>query len=124
MTDDGHDESALDWSAASVDDGRLTVPVTGDVPAGWTKCVKRVIERLERPGNSWGAVRVTKKELRVDDVGAGSEADLHHFLESVVLQANAALRDEAQDTEDDARSERDQAMTDAFRAFAPVKDRS
>jgi hypothetical protein len=119
-----NDESALDWSAASVDDGRLTVPVTGDVPVGWTKRVKRVIERLERPGSGWGAVRVTKKELRVDDVGPGSEADLHHFLESVVLQANTALRDEAEDADDDVRSEQDQVMTDAFRAFAPVKDRS
>jgi hypothetical protein len=101
------------------------VPVSGEVPVGWTKRVKRVIERLERHGSGWGAVRVTKKELRVDDVEPGSEADLHHFLESVVLQANAALRDDAEDSgDDDARSERDQAMTDAFRAFAPVKDRS
>lgn len=124
MTDGDHDEAALDWNAASVDDGRLTVPVTGEVPVGWTKRVKRVIERLERPGSSWGSVRVTKKELRVDDVSPGSEADVHHFLESVVLQANAALRDEADDADDAVRSERDQAMTDAFRAFAPVNDRS
>jgi hypothetical protein len=123
MTDDGHDESALDWSAASVDEGRLTVPLTGEVPVGWTKRVTRVVERLERPGSGWGAVRVTKKELRVDDVSPGSEHDLHHFLESVVLQANASLREDAEDS-DEARSEQDQAMTDAFRALAPVRDRS
>jgi hypothetical protein len=118
MTDDGHQESALDWSSASVDDGRLTVPVIGDVPTGWTKRVQRVAERLGRPGSSWGAIKVTKKELRVEAVAPGSEDDLHHFLESVVLQANTDLRDDDEDGPDDERSERDQEMTDAFRSLA------
>jgi hypothetical protein len=118
MTDDGHQESALDWSSASVDDGRVTVPVIGDVPTGWTKRVKRVVERLERPGSRWGAVRVTTKEVRVDDVAPGAEPDLHHFLESVVLQANTDLRDDQEDGPDDERSERDQQMTEAFRSLA------
>ena len=118
MTDDGHHESALDWSSASVDDGRVTVPVIGDVPTGWTKRVKRVVERLERPGSRWGAVRVTTKEVRVDDVAPGAEPDLHHFLESVVLQANTDLRDDQEDGPDDERSERDQQMTEAFRSLA------
>jgi hypothetical protein len=119
MTDDGHQESALDWSSASVDDGRLTVAVTGDVPTGWTKRVKRVVERLERPGSRWGAVKVTTKEVRVDNVAPGAEPDLHHFLESVVLQANTDLRDDEDgDGPDDERSERDQQMTKAFRSLA------
>ena len=118
MTDDGHQESALDWSSASVDDGRLTVPVIGDVPTGWTKRVKRVVERLERPGSRWGAVKVTTKEVRVDDVAPGAEHDLHHFLESVVLQANTDLRDDQEGGPDDERSERDQQMTEAFRSLA------
>ncbi|MEN3279225.1 MAG: hypothetical protein V7607_365 [Solirubrobacteraceae bacterium] len=119
MTDDGHQESALDWSSASVDDDRLTVPVIGDVPTGWTKRVERVAERLGRPGSSWGAIKVTKKELRVEGVAPGSERDLHHFLESVVLQANTDLRDDDdEDGPDDERSERDQEMTEAFRALA------
>jgi hypothetical protein len=118
MTGDGHQESALDWSSASVDDGRLTVPVIGDVPTGWTKRVKRVVERLERPGSRWGAVKVTTKEVRVDGVAPGAEADLHHFLESVVLQANTDLRDDEDDGADAERSKRDQQMTEAFRALA------
>jgi hypothetical protein len=118
MTDDGHQESALDWSSASVDDGRLTVPVIGDVPTGWTKRVQRVVERLGRPGSSWGAIKVTKKELRVDAVDPGSESDLHHFLESVVLQANTDLRDDDENGSDGERSERDQEMTEAFRSLA------
>jgi hypothetical protein len=118
MTDDGHEQSALDWGSASVDDGRLTVPVIGDVPTGWTKRVQRVVERLERPGGRWGAVKVTKQQLRVEAVSPGAEHDLHHFLESVVLQANADLRDESGGGPEAERSERDQQMTEAFRSLA------
>jgi hypothetical protein len=115
MPDDDAQQPALDWGSASVDDATLTVPVAGEVPTGWVKRVKRVLERLERPGSRWGAVKVTKKELRVDAVGTGSEDDLHHVLESAVLQANTDLRED--EGSDHARSEEDQAMTDAFRAF-------
>jgi hypothetical protein len=118
MTDDRDQEAALDWGSASVDDGQLTVPLIGDVPSGWTKRAKSVVERLEHSGSSWGAIRVTKKQLRVDAVSAGSEHDVHHFLESVVLQANAAFREEQEDAGDDGRSAEDQEMTDAFRALA------
>jgi hypothetical protein len=118
MADDREQEAALDWGSASVDDGQLTVPLIGEVPSGWTKRAKSVVERLDRSGSSWGAIRVTKKQLRVDAVTAGSEHDVHHFLESVVLQANAAFREEEQDGDDDGRSEQDQEMTDAFRALA------
>jgi hypothetical protein len=119
MTDDPQQETALDWSSASVDDGRLTVPVIGEVPTGWTKRVKRVVERLDRSGSSWGAVSVTKNRLRVDAVSRGAEHDLHHFLESVVLQANTDLREEDEDDADDGRSDEDQQMTEAFRSLAP-----
>ena len=118
MTDDAPQETALDWSSASVDDGRLMVPVIGDVPAGWTKRVKRVVERLDRSGSSWGAVSVTRNRVRVDAVSPGTEDELHHFLESVVLQANTDLRQEDEDTTGDGRSEQDQQMTDAFRTLA------
>jgi hypothetical protein len=118
MTDDAQQETALDWSSASVDDSRLTVPVIGDVPTGWTKRVRRVVERLDRSGSSWGAVRVTKTHVRVDAVAPGTENDLHHFLESVVLQANTDLLEEDDDAGDDGRSDEDQQMTDAFRALA------
>lgn len=120
MPDDDAHQPTLDWGSASVDDATLTVPVTGEVPTGWTKGVKRVAERLERPGSGWGAVKVTKKRLSVDAVAPGCEDDLHHFLESVVLQANTALRED--EGSDDARSEEDQAMTDAFRAFADPQE--
>jgi len=116
MPDDDDQQPALDWGSASVDGATLTVPVAGEVPTGWTKRVKRVVERLERPGSGWGAVKVARKQLRVDAVTTGAEEDLHHLLESAVLQANTDLRED--EGSDEARSEEDQAMTDAFRAFA------
>jgi hypothetical protein len=70
-----------------------------------------VIERLHRGASAWGEIKVTKSKLRVAGVAAGTESDLRHFLESAVLQAGANLADED-------RSEDDQRMTDAFRAFS------
>jgi hypothetical protein len=116
------DEVTIDWGQASVDDGRLTVPLAGTPPAGFKSALAHVVERLERGGSGWGAIKVGKGRLRVDDVTAGSEADLRHFLEAAVLQANADVRSEDEDDDEaDAsgeRSEGDQTMTDAFRGFA------
>jgi hypothetical protein len=114
------DTTALDWGSAAVEDGRLTVPVTGEPPRGWSGRVKHVMERLESHGHPWGAVKVTRKAVTVDEVGPGMESDLHHFLESVVLQVNADLgADEDADAE---RSAEDERMTAAFRAFSAEED--
>jgi hypothetical protein len=51
-----------------------------------------VIERRYRGGSGWGAIKVGKARLRVDDV------DLRHLLESAVLQANADVRDDTEET--------------------------
>jgi hypothetical protein len=123
MADDAQQDISIDWNAASVDDGRLTVPLLGEPSAAWRDRLKHVIERLQRGGSGWGEIKVTKSALRVDAVRAGAEADLRHFLESGVLQANSDLRaeeeGEAEDAESaDGRSESDQEMTDAFRAFS------
>ena len=110
----------IDWRAASVDDGRLTVPLAGEPPDGFKARLAHVVERLDRGGSGWGEIKVGKAKLRVDAVVAGSERDLRHFLEAAVLQASA----DAEDNDDeetgsgDKRSEEDQAQTDAFRAFA------
>ena len=55
----------IDWGSAEVDDGRLTVPVTGKASKKWADAVTRVLDRQP----------------------------------------------------DDERSEADEQMTDAFRAF-------
>jgi hypothetical protein len=117
-----HDEVTIDWGQASVDGGRLTVPYAGKAPAGFKPALAHVIERLDRGGSGWGAIKVGKARLRVEDVAAGSESDLRHFLEAAVLQANADVHADTDDDDDtDAsgkRSEADQTMTDAFRDFA------
>ena len=48
----------------------------------------------------------------------GAEADLRHLLDSSLLQANADTDDDVDAPATSSRSERDQALTDTFRAFA------
>ncbi len=112
----------IDWGSASVDDGRLTVPLEGEPSKEWVERVEHVLDRLHHGGSGWGEIKVSKKKLTVADVPDGSESDLRHLLESAVLQANADLAADDEDDdggEDDERSEADQQKTDAFRAFAP-----
>jgi hypothetical protein len=114
------DATRIEWGAASVDGGRLTVPLEGEASKEWVKRVERVLDRLHSGGRDWGEIKVGKKKLTVADVGTGSESDLRHLLESAVQQANADLAPEdEQEDEAGERSEADQQMTDAFRAFAP-----
>jgi hypothetical protein len=85
------DETQIDWGSASVDDGQLTVALTGKPSSEWRERVQSVLERLR------------------------------HLLESAVLQANADLADDDAGGDGgagDERSDADQRMTDAFRAFA------
>jgi hypothetical protein len=113
------DEPHIDWSQASVVDGRLTVPFGGEPPKKWTDRLEQVLERLHRPGQGWGEVDVGRKKLRVEEVTPGSESELRHLLESAVLQAGADVPVEASEGGDsDQRSEADQQMTETFRAFA------
>ena len=79
---------------------------------------ERVEDRLAQNGSGWGAIEIAKKNLHVDTVEPGAEADLRHFLESALLQANADEGDGDANAES-SRSERDQALTDAFRASDP-----
>jgi hypothetical protein len=115
-------EVTIEWAEASVEGARLTVPLTGEGGKAFKVALERVIERLQRAGSGWGAIKVGKAKLRVDDITAGSESDLRHFIEAAVMQANADVREDDDDDEEsgsgDERSEPDQAMTDAFRAFA------
>jgi hypothetical protein len=108
----------IDWSTAEVDDGQLTVEVGGRHSKDWTERLEQVLEQLGRGGNRWGEIEVGKKKLRVDAVERGAEADLRHFLETAVLQANADAPPKASKTSDGERSDADQEMTDVFRSFA------
>jgi hypothetical protein len=111
----------IDWDSASVDGGRLAVPLEGKPSKEWVERVEGVLERLHSGGKGWSEIKVSKKKVTVDDVADGSESELRHLLESAVLQANADLAADEDDEggKDDERSEADQQKTDAFRAFAP-----
>ena len=124
--DDDVPHGEIDWTTASVRDGRLTVEIAGDPGREWSARVREVAERLDRPGSAWGEIAVRKSRLRVEDVAEGAEDDLRHLLESAVLQANAEFApDEDNDEGGDGEggSDQDRTMTAAFRAFAEAEDR-
>ncbi len=111
----------IDWSAAEVEDAVLTVPLSGEPSKAWTERVAEVVERLERGGGGWDAVKVGRSAIEVGGVQAGAEGDLRHFLEGAVLQANADFAPEPKAEDGDGGgkgSEADDEMTGAFRAFA------
>ncbi len=117
MSDDHAPQGSIEWATADVRGGKLTVEITGDPGAEWSRRLQDVVERLDRTGSPWGKVKATKALVRVESVGEGAEGDLRHLLEGAVLQVNA---DFAQDDEDEGgeQSEADRAMTEAFRGFA------
>jgi hypothetical protein len=122
--DDETAHGEIDWTTASVRDGRLTVEIVGEPGRTWSTRVVEIAERLDRPGSAWGAIAVKKASLQVEGVAEGAEADLRHLLESAVLQANAefAPEEEDRDRDEDEGSEQDRAMTAAFRGFAGAGD--
>lgn len=111
----------LQWSSASVSEGRLTVGFRGDPASEWTQRLTAIIDRLDRPDGRWGAIEVKRKRgVSVADVTSGCEADLRHMLDGAALQANADLAPDDDDADAGRAklSEQDVAMTDRFRSFA------
>jgi hypothetical protein len=114
----------LDWSSAEVRDGGLEVGLQGELPKGWKDSFVRTVALLG--GGDWGEIKLTKGRVRVPTVAEGDESRVHHFLESVVLQANAPHeRPEGDDRDDpDADEDTDEPdgidaeMTERFRSFA------
>jgi hypothetical protein len=115
---------ALEWSAAAVQDGVLTVAVAGDRPKGWKGTFGRTVTLLG--GGSWGTVSLKGAKIRVTDVPEGSEDELRHFLEAAVQQANAMHLEPDEDPDDGSEDsetdegdgdEVDARMTSRFRDF-------
>ncbi len=77
---------------------------------------------LAQGNGKWGEVTLTKQAVTVAAVSEGSEGELRHFLESVVLQVNSELELEPDPgealPEADPRKAADQRLTERFRAFA------
>jgi hypothetical protein len=124
-------EPKLDWSSAEVKDSKLTVPVEGELPDGWEDTFHTTVQLLG--GGSWGEIKLEEQKAEVSGLTPGSEEKLKHFLESVVLQANASSlgdEEEEQDDEDDEEqdedeeedsekdSDADKEMSERFRSFA------
>ena len=119
---------SLDWSAAEVEDARLTVPLAGDIPKGWKQSFETTVRLLG--GGEWGEIQVKRDKVRVGDAERGSEDKLRHHIEAVVAQANADHEpaegdedDEAPDTDEPGAGAGgggegpDAEMTRRFRSF-------
>ncbi len=121
-------EVKLNWSQARVSHGKLEVELAGDPPDDFKHSFESTARLLG--GGDWGRVRLKKRKVTIKDVGRGSEAKLHHYLESVVEQANANHRDRSPDqpsgggepSGDSEPSGLDAEMTEAFRSFAHHRD--
>lgn len=105
----------IDWATAEVHDAELEVSLTGAPSKEWKTGLEAVVTRLDHSGHPWGGVRPTKRGLKVADVAEGHEAELRHFLEAAVQQANADLATNRPDPPVGGVSDFDRRMTDAFR---------
>lgn len=105
----------INWSTARVTDGELTVGLEGRPPSGWKATAKRVAHLLD--AGQLGRLRVGKRKLHVSRVAEGSEEKLHHFLESVITEANAT-HSSSEPAREDTASGPDVEMTRRFRSFA------
>jgi hypothetical protein len=112
----------INWRTAEIHEGSLTVELTGEAPKGWGKHFKGVLALLEQNSSQWEKISLRKDRITVTDVRAGSEEELRHLLESVLLQVNSDLEGDhpepSSEPGDDHQAEADQRMTDSFRAFA------
>lgn len=115
----------IDWGTAEIGEGTLAVELTGASSKGWKQRFESVLAMLETSHSHWGDVRITRKGIQVAEVGQGTETELRHFLESIVLQINSELPQPEESTrgaEDEAHVDEaaqvDRQMTAAFRAFA------
>jgi hypothetical protein len=114
----------IDWGSANVEGATLTVELTGASSKAWKQRFESVLALLQTPHSRWGEVGLDKRAIQVTEVQRGTETELRHFLESIVLQVNAELpqseeaQQDAQETPVDEEAQSDRWMTVAFRAFA------
>lgn len=126
------DEVKLDWSSAEVRDGKLVIAIEGKPQKGWADAFERTTHLLNH--GRWEEVKLKKRNVQIQSVAPGEEDAVHHFLESVVLQANSAIeaRATSASTEDTNGSKdkeapeapEDQEMTNRLRSFAEDEDGS
>jgi hypothetical protein len=116
------DQPHLDWSAAQVSEGTLSVKVTGEFDDEWEQTLVRTLALLSSAG-TWGTVGFKKGKVKVDDVQEGSEDNVRFALDGAVQEANAHHADDDADESEEApddgdeseADDTDQRMTDRFR---------
>jgi hypothetical protein len=115
----------IDWGSAEIEDATLTVALADASSKAWKQRFESVLALLDTPHSHWGEVHLNKKAIQVADVQPGTETELRHFLESIVLQVNSELpqpeepeQDAEKEPEVDEAAQADRQMTAAFRAFA------
>lgn len=118
----GHAPRQIEWGSAQIQDATLTVELTGTSSKAWSTRFEGVLALLDMPQSNWGEVSVTKKKIKVADVQQGSESELRHLLESIVLQSNSDTQSGSAEQRPEAReepaSDPDKQMTATFRSFA------
>jgi hypothetical protein len=115
----------IEWGGAEVEGATLTVDLTGASSKAWKQRFTSVLSILETPHSRWGEVTLNKSGIRVAEIEEGTETELRHFLESIVLQVNSELpqpqgqeHDAETETHVDRQAQADREMAAAFRAFA------
>ena len=82
------DEPQLDWSAAQVSDGTLTVKITGEFDDEWEQTFARTLASPVQQRHL-GRGRLQEGKVTVDDVQEGSEDNVRFALDGAVQEANA-----------------------------------
>jgi hypothetical protein len=118
------DAPQLEWSAAEVRDGSLSVSVSGDVDKDWANTFTRTLALLSSDSD-WGPAAFKRKSgaVTIEHVPEGSEDKIRFALDAAVQEANAHHTDEDPDdseesdpeSDDDEGDDADARMTDRFR---------
>ena len=115
----------VDWASAEVSEGELTVGFTDKAPRRWRDAFQRTAVLLG--DDSWDLHNARSGQVRVSPIHPGEEERVRHFLESLVLEANAAAFGEAQafgeGEEDGAPDEEDGAPVDEEEEGEPPEER-
>lgn len=119
------EQRTIDWGSAEIADAVLTVELKSASSKAWKQRFESVLALLETSHNRWGEARLSKGAIQVAEVQQGTETELRHFLESIVLQVNSELPqpettkqgiEDEKHVDESARADRE--MTAVFRAFA------
>ena len=94
----------IEWGTAEIDDGTLTVQLTGASSKSWKARFENVLALLDTPHSGRGEVSLTKKAIKV----------------SGVQQANTDTAPDAPPPheEEDEEPDADEQMAQTFRGFA------